>query len=53
MAEILARKTSLAGCEVPGTLKAVRAEALFVSTLQPSGWPSPGGWRGCGLPASW
>jgi hypothetical protein len=42
MAEILARKTSLAGYEVPGTLEAVRAEALFVSTLQPSGSPSPG-----------
>jgi hypothetical protein len=42
MAEILATKTSLPGCEVPGTFEAVRAEALFVSTLQPSGSPSPG-----------
>jgi hypothetical protein len=41
MAEILATKTSLAGYEMPGTFEAVRAEALFVSTLQPSGSPSP------------
>jgi hypothetical protein len=41
MAEILATKTSLAGYEMPGTFAAVRAEALFVSTLQPSGSPSP------------
>jgi hypothetical protein len=41
MAEILATKTSLAGYEMPGTFEAVRAEALFVSTLQPSGAPSP------------
>jgi len=26
---------------MPGTFEAVRAEALFVSTLQPSGSPSP------------
>ena len=42
MAEILATKTSLPGYERPGTFEAVRAEALFVSTLQPSGSPSPG-----------
>jgi len=41
MAEILATKTSLAGYEMPVTFEAVRAEALFVSTLQPSGSPSP------------
>jgi hypothetical protein len=41
MAEILATKTSLAGYEMPGTFEAVWAEALFVSTLQPSGSPSP------------
>ncbi|SRR2546430_2665617 len=41
MVEILATKTSLPGCEMPGTFEAVRAEALFVSTLQPSGSPSP------------
>jgi hypothetical protein len=42
MAEILARKTSLAaGYEMPGAFEVVRAEALFVSTLQPSGSPSP------------
>ena len=41
MAEILATKTSLAGTEMPGTFEAVRAEALFASTVQPSGSPSP------------
>jgi hypothetical protein len=41
MAEILAKKTSLAGHGMPGTFEAVRAEALFASTLQPSGSPSP------------
>jgi hypothetical protein len=41
MAEILATKTSLPGYEMPGTLEAVRAGALFVSTLQPSRSPSP------------
>ena len=41
MAEILATKTSLAGYEMPGTFEAVRAEALFASTLQPSESPSP------------
>jgi hypothetical protein len=41
MAEILAKKTSLAGHRMPGTFEAVRAEALFASTLQPSGSPSP------------
>jgi hypothetical protein len=38
---IMATKTSLAGYEVPGRFEAVRAEALFVSALQPSGSPSP------------
>ena len=42
MAEILATKTSLPGGELPGTFEAVRAEALFLSALQPSGAPSPG-----------
>ncbi len=41
MAETLATKTSLPGCEMPRTFEAVRAEALFVSALQPSGSPSP------------
>jgi hypothetical protein len=41
MAEILATKTSLAGYEMPGTFEAVRAEALFASTMQASGSPSP------------
>jgi hypothetical protein len=41
MAEILATKTSLAGSEMPVTFEAVRAEALFASTVQPSGSPSP------------
>jgi hypothetical protein len=41
MAEILATKTSLSGRKTQGTLEAVRAEALFASTLQPSGSPSP------------
>ncbi len=41
MAEILGTKRSLPGREMPGTFEAVRAEALFVSTLQPSGSPSP------------
>jgi hypothetical protein len=41
MAEILARKTSLPGGELAGTFEAVRAGALFVSALQPSGAPSP------------
>lgn len=40
MAEILATKTSLAGYEMPGAFEVVRAQALFVSTLQPSGSPS-------------
>jgi hypothetical protein len=42
MAEILATKTSLAGRKMPGTFEAARADALFASTLQPSGSPSPG-----------
>ena len=41
MAEILGTKRSLSGREMPGTFEAVRAEALFVSTLQPSSSPSP------------
>jgi hypothetical protein len=41
MAEILATKTSLFRWEMPGSFEAIRAEALFVSTLQPSGSPSP------------
>jgi hypothetical protein len=36
MMEMLATKTSLPGREMPRTFEAVRAEALFVSTLQPS-----------------
>ena len=46
MAEILGTKTSLPGWEVPGTFEAVRAEALFLSILQPSGSPSPDQIRG-------
>jgi hypothetical protein len=42
MAEMLATKTSLPWCEGPGTFEAVRAEALFASTLQPSESSSPG-----------
>jgi hypothetical protein len=41
MVEILATKTSLPGRGTPSTLAAVRAEALFVSSLQSSGSPSP------------
>jgi len=41
MAEIPTAKTSLAECERPGTFETFRAEALFASTLQPSGSPSP------------
>jgi hypothetical protein len=41
MAEILATRTSLPGCETPGRFDAVRAGALFVSALQPSRAPSP------------
>ena len=41
MAEILATKTSLPGYEGPGAFEAARAGALFASTLQPSGSPSP------------
>ena len=40
MAEILGTKRSLSGREMPGAFEAVRAEALFVSTLQSSGSPS-------------
>ena len=42
MTETLATKTSLPGYERPGTFEAVRVGALFASTLQPSGSPSPG-----------
>ena len=41
MAGILATKASLARHGMPGTFEAVRAEALFASTLQPSESPSP------------
>jgi len=41
MAQILATKTSLPRRKMLGTFEAVRAEALFLSTLQPSGSPSP------------
>src|SRR5690348_10038613 len=37
MVEILATKMSLPGRETPGTFEAVRAEALFASSMQPSG----------------
>jgi hypothetical protein len=46
MAEILATKTPLPAGELPGTFEAGRAEALFVSPLQPSGSPSPDQIRG-------
>jgi hypothetical protein len=46
MAENPTTKTSLAECEMPGTFEAVRAEALFASTLQPSGSTSPDEIRG-------
>jgi hypothetical protein len=42
MAKILATKAPLPECEPPGTLEAVRASALFLSALQPSGSPTPG-----------
>jgi hypothetical protein len=41
MAELTTAKTSLAECEMSRTFEAVRAEALFASTLQPSGSTSP------------
>lgn len=41
MVKIPATKTSLPRSETPGTFEVVLAEALFVSTLQPSGSPSP------------
>jgi hypothetical protein len=40
MVKIPVTKTSLPGCEPPSTFEAVRAEALFVSTLQSAGSPS-------------
>jgi hypothetical protein len=40
MAEILPAKISLPGCQRPGTFETFHAEALFASTLQPSGPPS-------------
>jgi hypothetical protein len=40
MAKILATKTPLPERESPGTLEAVRAGALFLSALQPSGSPT-------------
>jgi hypothetical protein len=41
MVETLALPVSVPGGETPGTIEAVRAGALFVSALQPSGAPSP------------
>jgi hypothetical protein len=41
MTEILATKAPAPGHESPGTLAAVRAGALFLSALQPSGSPVP------------
>ena len=41
MAKIATARTSLAECEMSRTFEAVRAEALFASTLQPSGSTSP------------
>jgi hypothetical protein len=41
MAEILATKRVLPEHEPPGTRGAARAEALFLSALQPSGSPAP------------
>jgi hypothetical protein len=41
MVEILAVKTAPPERELPSTFEAVRAEALFASTLQSSGSPSP------------
>jgi hypothetical protein len=41
MVKTLAAKTSLPECEMPSTMEAVRAEALFVSALQSSGSPTP------------
>jgi hypothetical protein len=41
MVEILATTTSRPGRELPGRVQAARADALFASTLQPSGSPSP------------
>jgi len=46
MAEIPAAGTSPAEYEMLGTFEAVRAEALFASTLQPSGSTSPDQVRG-------
>jgi hypothetical protein len=41
MVNILAAKTSLPGCGLPGTSEAAWAEALFASPLQPSASPCP------------
>jgi hypothetical protein len=41
MVEILAAKTSHLACEMPSTVEAARAEALFMSTLQSSESPAP------------
>jgi hypothetical protein len=41
MVNTLATKTSLPRRKTPGTFEAVRAEALFLSALQPSWSPSP------------
>jgi hypothetical protein len=40
MADILAAKTSRAGWQRPRAFETFRAQALFASTLQPSGSPS-------------
>jgi hypothetical protein len=40
MTEILATKTLIPELEIPDTFEAVQAEALFVSSLQPSESPS-------------
>jgi hypothetical protein len=41
MVKTLATKTSLPKGKMPGTFEAGQAEALFLSTLEPSGLPSP------------
>jgi hypothetical protein len=41
MVKILATKVPPPGRKMAGSLEAVRAEALFVSTLQSAGSPSP------------
>jgi uncharacterized protein (DUF488 family) len=41
MVDLLAGKAASAGCEAPGKVQVVRAQALFVSTLQSSESPAP------------